>query len=176
MRARDARITRSPLAPAPQLTHTRELLADSALTDEQRQTLQLFERTFGCYIMESAEAREQRAECMRIEGGLEAARNTLALGADIDGKFVEMSSVGLRSRMRVDADEGGARRLSPPCRARRHVQPSWTARSETSAIAARIEHSLEAGVTAAVTSNTNTASRQPLQLQSHLHIPPNPKS
>ena len=66
---------------------------------------EMLERTFGCYIMESEEAKALRAEATKIEGQLESARNKLTLGATIDGKFEEMSSVGLRNKVRVDADE-----------------------------------------------------------------------
>ena len=68
-------------------------------------TLKMFERTFGCYIMESEQALSLRREGTAIEGTLEAARNTMTLGATIDGKFEEMSSVGLRNKMRTDAKE-----------------------------------------------------------------------
>jgi hypothetical protein len=43
---------------------------------------------------------------MKIEGTLEAARNKMKLGATIDGSFVELSSVGLRNKMRVEPVEG----------------------------------------------------------------------
>ena len=75
------------------------------LTAEQVKTLKLFERTFGCYIMESAEAKALRTEAMEIEGSLEASRNTMPLGATIEGAYQELSSVGLRNKMRVDPDE-----------------------------------------------------------------------
>ena len=82
------------------------MLPAGALTPGQRATLELFARTVGCYVMQSPAARAARAESMAIEGRLEAARNSLALGATLEGEgFVEMSSVALRSRMRVDADE-----------------------------------------------------------------------
>lgn len=66
----------------------------------------MLERTFGCYcyIMESEEAKKLREETTKIEGQLEAARNHLTLGATINGKFEEMSSVGLRNKVRVDPD------------------------------------------------------------------------
>ena len=67
--------------------------------------LKIFEKTFGCYIMESADALTLREKCTEIEGTLEDSRNKMKLGATIEGAFVELSSVGLRSRMRVDADE-----------------------------------------------------------------------
>jgi len=94
------------LADEAKLKATRAYLekADS-LTAEQVKTLKLFERAFGCYIMESEEAKALRAKAMAIEGKLEDARNKLVLGATIGGEFVELSSVGLRNRMRVDPDE-----------------------------------------------------------------------
>ena len=72
-------------------------------------TVRLLERAFCCYCMTSATAGARRAEATDIEGALEAARNGMTLGATIDGAFVELSSVGLRSRMRVDGDEAARR-------------------------------------------------------------------
>eukprot|EP00961_Rhodomonas_salina_P045049 605034-Rhodomonas_salina.2 len=67
----------------------------------------MFIRTFGCYIMESAEAKALREEAMKIEGSLESSRNTMKLGADLPDKgFTEMSSVQLATKMRTEADEG----------------------------------------------------------------------
>ena len=57
------------------------------------------------YTVESEEAKALRSEATKIEGNLEAARNILSLGATIDGEFEEMSSVGLRNKIRVDPDE-----------------------------------------------------------------------
>eukprot|EP00751_Fragilariopsis_kerguelensis_P047326 CAMPEP_0171056068 /NCGR_PEP_ID=MMETSP0736-20130129/56145_1 /TAXON_ID=186038 /ORGANISM="Fragilariopsis kerguelensis, Strain L26-C5" /LENGTH=147 /DNA_ID=CAMNT_0011510699 /DNA_START=306 /DNA_END=746 /DNA_ORIENTATION=- len=72
----------------------------------ESKTLRIFERTFACYIMESDEAKVLRAEAIDIEGKLESERNNLVLGASMpDGKFVELSSVGLRSKLRVDPEE-----------------------------------------------------------------------
>jgi oligoendopeptidase F len=94
------------LADEKKLTATRSYLQKAeGLTAEQKKTLTLFERTFGCYIMESAEAKELRAKAMAIEGSLEDARNRMTLGATLDGSFCELSSVGLRNKMRVDPDE-----------------------------------------------------------------------
>ena len=94
------------LASKEKLAQTREYLASSDLTDEERKTLKMFERTFGCYIMENPEGLVLREQCMKIEGTLEAARNKMKLGATIDGAFVELSSVGLRNKMRVEPVEG----------------------------------------------------------------------
>mmetsp|Transcript_23259 Transcript_23259/g.36369 ORF Transcript_23259/g.36369 Transcript_23259/m.36369 type:complete len:664 (+) Transcript_23259:84-2075(+) len=93
------------LADEEKLSKTRELLKAVPEDSVEAKTLKMLERTFGCYIMESEEAKTLRAEATKIEGGLEAARNTLTLGATIDGKFEEMSSVGLRNKVRVDPDE-----------------------------------------------------------------------
>ncbi len=93
------------LASKEKLEQTRALLGSSGLTDDEHKTLKMFERTFGCYIMESPEALTLREECMKIEGTLEDARNKMTLGATIGGEFVELSSVGLRQKMRVDPDE-----------------------------------------------------------------------
>ena len=78
-----------------------------AATDdaEEKKTLELMTRAFGCYIMESAEAKALRASATETEGALESARNSMTLGATFDGAFEELSSVALRSRMRVDGDE-----------------------------------------------------------------------
>jgi hypothetical protein len=94
------------LADQEKLTKAREYLAEEELSEEQRKTFKMLERTFGCYIMESKEALELREACLKTEGALEAARNKMTLGATLaDGSFVELSSVGLRSKMRVDTDE-----------------------------------------------------------------------
>mmetsp|Transcript_27964 Transcript_27964/g.82224 ORF Transcript_27964/g.82224 Transcript_27964/m.82224 type:complete len:689 (-) Transcript_27964:163-2229(-) len=107
------------LADEEKLARTRELLLrddgdggdgdggeGAALSDEQRKVLSTFERVFGCYIMESDEAKRMREEATSIEGGLESGRNGLTLGAAMpDGAFEEMSSVGLRNKVRVDSDE-----------------------------------------------------------------------
>jgi len=91
------------LADESKLAKTRDLLKSADGDDAT--TLKMLERTFGCYIMESEEAQRLREESTKIEGELEAARNVLVLGATIDGEFEEMSSVGLRNKVRVDPDE-----------------------------------------------------------------------
>lgn len=99
------------LADETKLARTRELLASVQEVSEDdnhtAKTLRIFERTFGCYIMESEEAKLLRSEALDIEGKLENERNNLVLGAIMpdDGNFLEMSSVGLRSKLRVDPDE-----------------------------------------------------------------------
>lgn len=94
------------LADQAKLDRARELLKAPGATDEQKKVLSMFERTFKCYIMESDEAKKLREESMKTEGSLEAARNSMKLGADLPGAgFTELSSVGLRNKMRTDNDE-----------------------------------------------------------------------
>ena len=93
------------LADEEKLELTRKFLEGTNEDDSNYKTLKIFERTFGCYIMQSDEAKKFRSECTKIEGQLEAARNKLELGANINGEYVEMSSVGLRNKVRVDPDE-----------------------------------------------------------------------
>eukprot|EP00547_Thalassionema_nitzschioides_P015469 CAMPEP_0194242136 /NCGR_PEP_ID=MMETSP0158-20130606/7763_1 /TAXON_ID=33649 /ORGANISM="Thalassionema nitzschioides, Strain L26-B" /LENGTH=666 /DNA_ID=CAMNT_0038977165 /DNA_START=12 /DNA_END=2012 /DNA_ORIENTATION=- len=93
------------LADETKLAHTRELLSETNIDSTTAKTLKMFERTFGCYIMESEIAKKLRSEATKIEGQLESARNSMVLGATIDGNFEEMSSVGLRSKLRVDPKE-----------------------------------------------------------------------
>lgn len=93
------------LADEAKLSKCRELLSTTSESDPTFATLKMLERTFGCYIMESDEAKKLRSEATAIEGKLESERNNLVLGATIDGKFEELSSVGLRSKIRVAEDE-----------------------------------------------------------------------
>lgn len=95
------------LADEAKLARARELLESVSKDHPAAKTLRMFERTFGCYIMESDEAKVLRSEAIDIEGKLESERNDLVLGATMpDGNLEEMSSVGLRSKLRVDPDEG----------------------------------------------------------------------
>jgi len=88
------------------LRKTRGWLASGVANEEQLKILKVFERTFQCYIMESPSAKSLREECTQIEGKLGAARNSMKLGAEIPAEgFVELSSVGLRNKMRIDDDE-----------------------------------------------------------------------
>ena len=94
------------LADEDKLKATRAYLkGDVAAGSDEEKTLKMLERTFGCYIMESEEALKLRKESTEIEGALEAGRNKMTLGATIDGKFQELSSVGLRNKMRTDPSE-----------------------------------------------------------------------
>ena len=94
------------LADEEKLQTARELLKKEGLSADEQKTLEMLARTFGCYIMESDEAIKLRGEATAIEGTLEDARNKMTLGATIDGSFAEMSSVGLRNKMRTAPDEG----------------------------------------------------------------------
>ena len=92
------------LADSAKLEKTRELLQAKDLSVDDIKTLKIFERTFGCYIMESPVAKDKREECMKLEGVLEGGRNTMKLGAQLTDGFQEMSSVGLRNKMRTSPD------------------------------------------------------------------------
>eukprot|EP00040_Diaphanoeca_grandis_P017576 m.91899 g.91899 ORF g.91899 m.91899 type:complete len:649 (+) comp26507_c0_seq1:137-2083(+) len=70
-----------------------------------KKVLAIFERTFCCYIMESAEAKTLREQGMKLENELNSKRNQLKLGATIDGVFVALSSVGLRNKLKTDNNE-----------------------------------------------------------------------
>lgn len=94
------------LADEAKLDKVRQLLSETSETDPLYKTLKMLQRTFGSYIMASDEAKSLRSKATEIEGQLESSRNNLVLGATMpDGKFEEMSSVGLRSKMRVHEDE-----------------------------------------------------------------------
>jgi hypothetical protein len=94
------------LADAEKLAETRALIETGAATPEQLKVLRIFEKTFKSYIMESVEARAERERATVLEGELEDSRNKMRLGATLPGKgFVEMSSVGLRTRMRTAESE-----------------------------------------------------------------------
>lgn len=84
---------------------TKDLLCQSDLTDEQRKTLTMFKRTFECYLMPNEEATKLREDTTATESKLEQKRNTMKLGFTLDGEFHETSSVGLRNKMRVSANE-----------------------------------------------------------------------
>ena len=81
------------LADKDRLATTREWVKKGVGSAEQRKVLAIFAKTFGCYIMESDEAKSLRAEATRIEGDLEDQRNKMKLGATLGGEFVELSSV-----------------------------------------------------------------------------------
>lgn len=94
------------LADEKKLEQSRKWLQDGSLSSEQAKVLKVFERTFGCYIMESEEARKFREEATKLEGSLNDLRNKMTLGANMPGKgFVEMSSVGLREKLRTAESE-----------------------------------------------------------------------
>eukprot|EP00930_Biecheleria_cincta_P055071 TRINITY_DN41440_c0_g1_i1.p1 TRINITY_DN41440_c0_g1~~TRINITY_DN41440_c0_g1_i1.p1 ORF type:complete len:635 (-),score=127.93 TRINITY_DN41440_c0_g1_i1:9-1892(-) len=87
-----------------------ELLATATCSEAQRHILKIFDRTFSCYLMKNEEAASLRGKITEMESNLEAKRNSLSLGyheASGDGKkrFVELSSVGLRNKMRTSSSE-----------------------------------------------------------------------
>eukprot|EP00400_MALV-I_sp_L67-5_P001204 gene1203-727_t len=74
------------------LDATKKMLEKDNLTDEQKKVLNFFVRVFNCYLLPSDEAAKLREDTMKEEGALEASRNVLKLGYDLEGKFHEMSS------------------------------------------------------------------------------------
>eukprot|EP00931_Biecheleriopsis_adriatica_P004309 TRINITY_DN106001_c0_g1_i1.p1 TRINITY_DN106001_c0_g1~~TRINITY_DN106001_c0_g1_i1.p1 ORF type:complete len:701 (+),score=160.91 TRINITY_DN106001_c0_g1_i1:23-2104(+) len=93
------------LADPGRLAETRKWIESGVADEKQAKTLDMFVRTFQCYIMESEEALTLRKEGTEVENALQAARNTMKLGADLPDGFVELSSVQLRMKMTTDADE-----------------------------------------------------------------------
>lgn len=94
------------LASKDKLQETRKWRATGEATAEQLKTLNIFEKTLKCYIMESEEAALLRTQITGLETELEEKRNKMTLGfTDPEGKFVEASSVGLRNRMKTNSDE-----------------------------------------------------------------------
>lgn len=87
-----------------------DLLATGKGSEAQRHILKIFDRTFSCYLMKNEEAASLRGKITDMESNLEAKRNSMTLGyheASGDGKkrFVELSSVGLRNKMRTSSSE-----------------------------------------------------------------------
>jgi len=95
------------LADKANLARTRELKHDKEVTPEQMDVLDIFERTFLCYMMESTEAEALRDKSTELEGVLEAGRRNMKLGYTDPktGKFEAASSVLLRTKMRTAEDE-----------------------------------------------------------------------
>lgn len=79
-------------------------------TEEQKKTLGIFDRTFSCYLMKTVDATNLRSKITQLESELEEKRNKMTLGYQEnieDGKkrLVELSSVGLRNKMRTSDNE-----------------------------------------------------------------------
>ncbi len=83
------------------LEQVRAMMASPEVTPEQLKVLQIFEKTFLCYIIEDPEAKRIKDETMEIEADLAQSRNFLSLGyTNAEGTFVKCSSVQLRNVMR----------------------------------------------------------------------------
>lgn len=93
------------LSDASRLAETREWLKRGGGSEQQLKVLKVFERTFSCYIMDSAECKALFEELTKLEAELEVARNKMSLGAKLAEGFVAMSSVQLRNRMQLDSSE-----------------------------------------------------------------------
>mmetsp|Transcript_36260 Transcript_36260/g.91287 ORF Transcript_36260/g.91287 Transcript_36260/m.91287 type:complete len:637 (-) Transcript_36260:178-2088(-) len=94
------------LADPVRLQETRRWLKSGIASEEQTRVLKIFERTFGCYIMESSEAKDLREKSTKLEGEIASARGKMRLGAELPGEgFKELSSVQLRNRMLTSVEE-----------------------------------------------------------------------
>lgn len=89
------------------LQSVRAALEDARVTEEQKKTLNCFEKTLKCYIIEDKEALAMKERVTQLETQLESARNHMELGYTdpSDGKFVKASSVQLRNLLRTSPDE-----------------------------------------------------------------------
>lgn len=87
------------------------LLGRADASPAQRAVLAVMKRTFGTYILPSAEADALKARLNELEAELSGARNAMKLGmakpggGGGGGEFVAMSSVQLRNAMRVAESE-----------------------------------------------------------------------
>mmetsp|Transcript_1462 Transcript_1462/g.3234 ORF Transcript_1462/g.3234 Transcript_1462/m.3234 type:complete len:654 (-) Transcript_1462:78-2039(-) len=74
--------------------------------DDLSKVLDIIIRTCGCNEFPTAESKTVREETNKIEGSLEKSRNEMTLGyTNEEGKFVQASSVGLRTVLRTDSSE-----------------------------------------------------------------------
>eukprot|EP00611_Tribonema_gayanum_P015560 TRINITY_DN2741_c0_g1_i1.p1 TRINITY_DN2741_c0_g1~~TRINITY_DN2741_c0_g1_i1.p1 ORF type:complete len:644 (+),score=223.31 TRINITY_DN2741_c0_g1_i1:81-2012(+) len=90
------------------LARAAEWTAGGKGSDAQKLVLRCLERTFRCYTMDDPDAETMKGALVAAETALEAARGGLKVGLTepgADGKFLEMSSVALRNRMRTCAEE-----------------------------------------------------------------------
>lgn len=89
------------------LGSVREKMNSGDATEEQIKVLQVMEKTFKCYIMESEESERLADNVIALEGKLQENRNKMTLGYTNPhtGEFVAGSSVFLRNTMRVNPDE-----------------------------------------------------------------------
>jgi oligoendopeptidase F len=75
------------------------------LTAEERKTLNCFERTFKCYIIQDPKAKEIKSKIDKLEAELEQARKHMKLGYTVNNEFTAASSVQLRNLMTTSPDE-----------------------------------------------------------------------
>jgi len=84
------------------LEKVEEYLQNPTLSDDQRKTLNIFQRTFRCYIIDDPEALSLREQIGEMEATLATQRNLMPLGyTDSSGKSISASSVQLRNIMRT---------------------------------------------------------------------------
>ncbi|KAJ3111647.1 hypothetical protein HK100_002621 [Physocladia obscura] len=95
------------LGDASMLARVQELLKRSDLSNDNRKTLLIFERTFKCYIITDPVGIAMREELNRLEAKLAENRRAMKLGYTdpVSGNFVEASTVQIRSIMRTSSNE-----------------------------------------------------------------------
>ena len=88
------------------LDKVRGYLAGADATDAQVVVLKHIEKTLGCYIVESAEAKKVREEAVALENKMNSARNKLGLTyVESDGTVTDATPTVLRTKIRSAADE-----------------------------------------------------------------------
>ncbi|KAJ3174967.1 hypothetical protein HK101_010792 [Irineochytrium annulatum] len=110
------------LGDAAMMKVVRSYLDRKDLSKEHKKTLELFERTFTCYIIEDKAALDLRSRINELEAELADARNSMKLGYvdPASGEFKIGSSVQLRTMMTTCEDEkirkacyDGVRQIGP---------------------------------------------------------------
>ena len=87
------------------LATVREYLAGTDASPEQVVVLKHIEKTLGCYIVESAEAKQVRESAVAMENKMNSARNKLKLQYTEGGAKVDATPTVLRTKIRSSKDE-----------------------------------------------------------------------
>eukprot|EP00931_Biecheleriopsis_adriatica_P003545 TRINITY_DN105347_c0_g1_i1.p1 TRINITY_DN105347_c0_g1~~TRINITY_DN105347_c0_g1_i1.p1 ORF type:complete len:723 (+),score=126.76 TRINITY_DN105347_c0_g1_i1:34-2169(+) len=93
------------LADSKLLKQTQQYLTSGGTDDVQKQTLQMFERTFQCYCM-SPEACSLRQEAVSLESTLVSARARVRVQVKKNGRDMKFSTEQCHKQMSVDESEG----------------------------------------------------------------------
>ena len=94
------------LGDADVLEKVRGYLGGADADDAQVVVLKHIEKTLGCYIVESADAKKVREEAVALENKMNSARNKLGLTyVEADGSVTDATPTVLRTKIRSAADE-----------------------------------------------------------------------